>query len=64
MSTFKNGVIDSSTFWMSEAFQNPCIRFLGSKNVIKVYDYVAYDYKMDVEKFSVTHQHEKGRGQF
>ena len=64
MSTFKNSVVDLSTFWKSEAFQNHFIRFLGSKNIRKVYDYVTYDYKMDFEIFSLTRQHEKGRGQF
>ena len=55
----KKGVVDLSIFQKSEDFRNLSIRFLGSKNIRKEYDYVTYDHQMDFEKLSSVRQHEK-----
>ena len=55
----KKGVVNLSIFQKSGDFRNLSIRFLGSNNIRKEYDYVTYDHKMDFEKFSLMRQHEK-----
>ena len=60
----KKGVVNLSIFQKSGDFRNCSIRFLGSNNIRKEYDYATYDHKMDFEKFCLMRQHEKGRGRF